>query len=447
MPRVDFSNDLKLLEDGLLQMANMVEEAVDRALEALAKRDLEASAQVIRDDDELDQMQIEIEEKCIELIATQQPMAGDLRALVTVLSIVSDLERMGDYAEGIGKISLLMGDEPPIKPLIDIPLMADKAKKMLEGSLEALVNRDVELAAQVSIDDDEVDSLYDQVYRELLTYMIQDPKNVQRATYLLWVAHDLERLADRATNIAERVIYLVTGQQVTVEVSPSTVRVREQQGKIRRQTMARSPSVPGAYEQFYELLQSEASNLNTTAHALAEMMDDFTSVEEKAQKIRDLEHTGDEIIHSIMRLLHGTFVTPLDRQDIQNLAERLDDVVDHIEEAARDIQEFKIDAPTPQAAEVAHVLQQAGVELEKAVGWLPTMRNRKDDILELCRSISTLEEEADRVGREALIELFNDGRSFNEVMKWREVYQHLEEAADSCQGAAIVIEGIVLEYA
>ena len=447
MPRADFDNDLKLLEEGLLQMGNMVEEAIDRSLEALAKRDLEASAQVIRDDDQLDQMQMEIEEKCIELIATQQPMAGDLRALVTVLSVVSDLERMGDYAEGIGKISLLMGDEPPIKPLIDIPLMAEKAKKMLEGSLEALVNRDVELAAQVSVDDDEVDSLYDQVYRELLTYMIRDPKNVQRATYLLWVAHDLERLADRATNIAERVIYLVTGKQVTVEVSPSTVRVREQQGKLRRQTMARSPSVPGAHEKFYELLQSEAANLKTTAQALAEMMDDFTSVEEKAQKIRDLEHTGDEIIHSIMRLLHGTFVTPLDRQDIQNLAERLDDVVDHIEEAARDIQEFKIDVPTSYAAEVAHVLQQAGVELEKAVGWLPSMRSHKDDILELCRSISTLEEEADRVGRQALIELFNDGRSFNDVMKWREVYQHLEDAADSCQGAAIVLEGIVLEYA
>ena len=447
MPRADFDNDLKLLEEDLLRMGDMVEEAIDLALDALVKRDLEASAKVVRDDDDLDRKQVEIEEKCIELLATQQPMAGDLRALIAVLSIVSDLERMGDYAEGIGKISLLMGQEPPIKPLIDIPLMADKAKEMLRGSLESLVNRDVELAAQVSIDDDEVDSLYDQVYRELLTYMIQDPKNVQRATYLLWVAHDLERLADRATNIAERVIYLVTGQQVEIEVSPSTVRVREQQREIRRQTMVRSPSVPGAHEKFYELLQSEASNLKATAQALTEMMEDFGAADESAQKIQDLEHAGDEIIHSIMRLLHGTFVTPLDRQDIQNLAEKLDDVVDHIEEAARDIHEFKIDAPTPQAAEVARVLQQAGVELERAIGWLPSMRTKKDDILELCRSISTLEEEADRVGRQALIDLFNDGRSFNDVMKWREVYTHLEEAADSCQGAAIVLEGIVLEYA
>ena len=151
MPRVDFRNDLRILEEELLHLGDMVEEAIDLALDALVKRDLEASAKVVRDDDNLDRKQTEIEEKCIELLATQQPMAGDLRALVAVLSIVSDLERMGDYAEGIGKISLLMGEEPPIKPLIDIPLMADKAKEMLRGSLESLVNRDVELAAQVII--------------------------------------------------------------------------------------------------------------------------------------------------------------------------------------------------------------------------------------------------------------------------------------------------------
>ena len=269
MPRADFDNDLKLLEEDLLRMGDMVEEAIDRALDALSKRDLDASAQVVRDDDNLDRLQIEIEEKCIELIATQQPMAGDLRALVTVLSVVSDLERMGDYAEGIGKISLLMGDEPPIKPLIDIPLMAEKAKKMLEGSLESLVNRDVELAAQVSVDDDEVDSLYDQVYRELLTYMIQDPKNVQRATYLLWVAHDLERLADRATNIAERVIYLVTGRQITFEVSPSTVRVREQQGKIRRQVNGQIAVGSRRPREVLRIAkETRRTNLKATAQAL-----------------------------------------------------------------------------------------------------------------------------------------------------------------------------------
>jgi phosphate transport system protein len=146
-------------------------------------------------------------------------MAGDLRILVSMLHITVELERMGDYAEGIARINLLMGDEPLLKPLIDVPRMAEKATGMLRRSLESLVNRDTVTALQVCNDDDEVDNLYDQVYRELLLYMIQDPKTIQRATYLLWVAHDLERIADRATNIAERVVYLVTGKMEEINVS------------------------------------------------------------------------------------------------------------------------------------------------------------------------------------------------------------------------------------
>ena len=155
----------------------------------------------------------------MELIATQQPMAGDLRILIAVLHIAVELERMGDYAEGIGKISVMMGNDPPLKPLIDIPRMAEKSMDMLRRSLDALVNRDEAAALQVCNDDDEVDALYDQVYRELLMFMLQDPKTVQRATYLLWVSHDLERIADRATNIAERVIFLVTGKLTEINVS------------------------------------------------------------------------------------------------------------------------------------------------------------------------------------------------------------------------------------
>ena len=146
-------------------------------------------------------------------------MARDLRYLIAMLHISVELERMADYAEGIGKISLLMGDEPPLKPLIDIPRMADKTTDMLRRSLDALVKRDVAAALQVCDDDDEVDALYDQVYRELLTYMLEDAKTIQRATYLIWVAHDLERVADRATNIAEKVIFLVKGRVKGVKVS------------------------------------------------------------------------------------------------------------------------------------------------------------------------------------------------------------------------------------
>ena len=160
----------------------------------------------------IDDLRNKIEEKCISVIATQNPMAGDLRTVISVLYIAEELERMGDYAEGIAKISLSIGKEPMLKPLVDIPRMAEKSSKMLSRSLDALVNRDEQLAIQVCRDDNEVDALYNQVYRELLTFMISDPKTIERATYLLWVSHNIERIADRATNISERVLYLITGR-------------------------------------------------------------------------------------------------------------------------------------------------------------------------------------------------------------------------------------------
>ena len=200
-------------------LAGMVEKAITRAVDALKTRDMEASQRVVREDDFIDQKRFEIEERCIDIIATQQPIARDLRTIIALLHITQELERMGDYAEGIAKISIMMGDTPLLKPLIDIPRMADKATLMLRHSLEALSDRDVVKAQQVCNDDDEVDALYDQVYRELLLFMIQDPQTIQRATWLLWAAHDLERIADRATNIAERVIYSVTGKMVEANVS------------------------------------------------------------------------------------------------------------------------------------------------------------------------------------------------------------------------------------
>ena len=217
--RAGLDLQLKMLEDDVMVLGGMVEKSIARALDALSRRDLAASEQVVREDDYIDSKRFEIEEKCIDIIATQQPMAGDLRAVVTILHVIVELERMGDYAEGIAKISLLMGNEPTLKPLIDIPRMAEKATTMLHRSLDALVNRDTVTALQVCGQDDDVDALYDQVYRELLLFMIEDPKVIQRATYLLWVAHDVERIADRATNIAERVVYLVTGKMEEINVS------------------------------------------------------------------------------------------------------------------------------------------------------------------------------------------------------------------------------------
>ena len=213
-PRAEFDRDLQHLQDDLLALGSMVEKATFLAVEALKTRDLALSQQVIKDDDIIDRKRAELEERAVDLIAIQQPVASDLRMLIAALHVSMELERIGDYAEGIGKISVMMGDQPPIKPLVDIPRMAEKANAMLRASLDALVKHDVDKAYQVLADDDEVDALYDQVYRELLLLMVQDPKVIERATHLLWTAHDLERIADRATNIAEQVVYLVTGKQV-----------------------------------------------------------------------------------------------------------------------------------------------------------------------------------------------------------------------------------------
>ncbi|MCH2320872.1 MAG: phosphate signaling complex protein PhoU [SAR202 cluster bacterium] len=212
MLRSEFHADLQKLQDDLMNLGSMVEKATIKAIDALKTRDLVLSQKIIEEDDVIDDIRYEIEARCEDLIAKQQPLATDLRLIIAIMHIVGELERIGDYAEGVAKISLAMGDEAPLKPLIDIPRMAQKASLMTRQSLDALVQRDVDLAITVAESDDEVDALYDQIFRELVTFMIEDPRTIQRATYLLWVAHDLERIADRATNIAERVVYLVTGE-------------------------------------------------------------------------------------------------------------------------------------------------------------------------------------------------------------------------------------------
>ncbi len=214
MLRSDYERDLSSLQADLTEMATHVEQATLGALNALENQDLALAQQIIDEDDHLDHLQDALENKCVTMMATQQPMARDLRALMSAVHIAVELERMGDYAEGIAKICLRIGDQPLLKPLIDIPRMAELALTMLRESLQAYSNRDEWQARKVCRDDDAVDDLYNQVYRELLTYMLQDPRNIERATYLLWVAHDLERIADRATNIAERAMWLVSGHTV-----------------------------------------------------------------------------------------------------------------------------------------------------------------------------------------------------------------------------------------
>jgi phosphate transport system protein len=214
-----FSKGFQEIQDKVLAMGDMVAKEINRSIEALKKRDLKMAHQVIANDAKIDELRFAIEDRCIELVATKKPTTDDLRAIVSVLSIITELERIGDYAEGNARIVVMVGDEPPLKPLIDIPRMAELTNEMIEKSLKSFVDRDVELAKRVVTMDNAVDGLYDQVFRELLTFMMVDPKTINRATRLIWVAHNLERAADRVTNICERVVFTVTGKMEELEVS------------------------------------------------------------------------------------------------------------------------------------------------------------------------------------------------------------------------------------
>jgi phosphate transport system protein len=217
--RTTYHKKLKEIQDDILVMGSMVGKALLSSVDSLKNRDIELARQIIADDQKINNKRFEIEEKCIALIATQQPMASDLRILVAILNITTEIERIGDYASGISEITIMIGDEPPLKPLIDIPRMAEQTESMLRRSLDAFVNRDIEAAKKISEEDDLVDNLYDQVFRELLVFMAADPRTITRATRLIWAAHNLERAADRVTNICERVAFIVTGKMEEIGAS------------------------------------------------------------------------------------------------------------------------------------------------------------------------------------------------------------------------------------
>ena len=221
MPRESFDKDLQRLEDGVLTLGSMVETAIVESVDALKRRDLEVSRNLILLDRKINAKRFAIEGDALAVIATQQPVAIDLRMLAAVLDIADELERIGDYAKGIAKINLRIGDGPLLKPLIDIPLMAQKTCSLLRRSLKAFIERDVELARALPQEDDEIDNLYNQVYRELMTYVLADPSAIEQANYLLWAAHNLERAADRVTNICERVIFTATGEMLEMDVENS----------------------------------------------------------------------------------------------------------------------------------------------------------------------------------------------------------------------------------
>lgn len=219
MSRESFAAYIKDLEAEVTAMGQMVIAATNRAVEALKTRNIDDAKKIVADDKIINDKRWQIEDKCINLIARQQPVATDLREIIAILNIITDLERMGDHAEGVAKIVIMLGNEPLVKPLTILPKMAAIATDMLQRSLDAFVKRDGSAAKAICDDDDNVDKLHEQVYGDLLKCMIEDPATITRATYLIWAAHNVERIADRVTNICERIIFLTSGSMHDIHVS------------------------------------------------------------------------------------------------------------------------------------------------------------------------------------------------------------------------------------
>jgi phosphate transport system protein len=219
MTRTDYIHQIELLRGSVVAMSSMVDKSIERAMDALRRQDSALAQTVVAGDTAINENRWKIEEQALTIIATQAPMASDLRQILSAISIVTDMERMADHAAGIGKIVIQTASEPPLKPLVDLPRMSDIAREMLSGAIGAYIANDPDAARAVAERDDDLDDLYNQIYRELLTYMMADPATINRATHLLWVAHNIERIGDRVTNICERVVFSVTGDMRESSVS------------------------------------------------------------------------------------------------------------------------------------------------------------------------------------------------------------------------------------
>lgn len=213
MDRKTFENEIQQLKDEILVLGSMVERSIMDSVQALKKRDMEASKRVIEQHGQINAKYSALENQVMALIVRQQPMGRDLRLLASMLKVVSELDQMGNYGKGIGVINIRMGDQPLLTPLVDIPRMTQIATSMLHRALMAFINEDIDAARVIPSEDDQVDELYEQIYRELMTFIMEDPRNVERANWLLWASHNLERFADRVSNICEQTVFIVLGEQ------------------------------------------------------------------------------------------------------------------------------------------------------------------------------------------------------------------------------------------
>ncbi len=439
-----FDEELKTLKERLLVMGGLAETMIQTSIQALVERDEILIQRVYQQEETMDQLCIEIDDRCFTLLALRQPVASDLRFIAASIKLNSELERIGDLAVNTAREVSSLITQPFVKPLIDIPRMARLAQEMVRRSLDAFVKRDPELARLVIEADDEIDHLRDQVFRELLTYMMGDPSTIPRALDLILVSRHLERIADHATNIAEDVIYIVRGEDVRERGEKEIrkgLRRREQPGPSVEAGRIPLGVIPEE-EEFYELIRLSAKNAMEAARALQEMFEHPTDLEEEWRRLEGFERGGDQLTHRIIRKLNQTFIPPLDRRDLHALTSALDDVVDAIEAVAARMVLYRILAVTPEARELAGLIVASTEEIVKALASLPTLKGVEGSCIELNR----LENQADEVYRKAIAGLFHGESSALEILKWKELYELLETTTDRCEDVANVVEAVALKH-
>jgi len=446
-----FDEQLKELREGLLAMGSLAETMIVKSVKALVERSDALVQEVFAHEEEMDQRCIESDDRCFTLLALRQPMASDLRFIAAGIKINSDLERIGDLAVNIAQATTFIISQPLLKPLIDIPRMAQLCQEMVKKSLDAFVARDVELAMLVIESDDSIDRLRDQVFRELLTYMMSDPTTVPRALDLILVARHLERIADHATNIAEDVVYIVRGEDIRErgdkEIRKGLRRAAEHQPPASIQDHSHAGSRLDARlmpeeREFLALLDSSARNVLKSARALQVMFDDYVDPEAQWRALEEAEHEGDSITHTIMKKLNQTFIPFIDRRNLQALASALDDVVDGIEAVASRMVMYKIEQPTAESREIVTLIVASAEQIVKAVSHLPNF----DDVESACVEINRLENAADDTYRRSVAALFEGVRPVLEITKWKEIYETLEVVTDRCEDVADVVESIALKH-
>jgi phosphate transport system protein len=445
MSRV-FDEELQQLKDRLLTLGGLAEKMIGECISALVERDPGLVQAVYEHEEKADQLCVEIDDRAFKLLALRQPVASDMRFLVAVIKINADLERIADLGVNIANVAKDIIAQPPLKPLIDIPRMGGRVQEMVHQSLEAFVARNADLALGVIEADDEVDRLRDQVFRELLTYMMGDPTTIPRALDLILVSRNLERMGDHATNIGEDVVYLVRGEDIR-ERGDKEIR----KGLRRPGTEQRPPAWPplpaaergASQEEFMRLVREAAANAVAAARALLDMVAPSGDLRAGWKHVEELEHRGDELTHEMHRRMNRTFITPISRPNLQALISGLDDVVDTIEAAASRMVLYAVEAPTDDAVRLIDLIVTAVDMMAKALQSLPALEGVEPS----CVEINRLENAADDLYRGAIAGLFAGERPSEEIIKWKEIYELLEAVTDRCEDVANVIESIALRHA